>query len=146
MGYVFETMSDERLAEYLDEPRNAVSATTRQDGSPHVSPTWFLWEDEKLYIPLLTSSVKYKNLVRDPRISVCVEGGYPDLTSATITGTVEFITGDEERSWYLRVCERYYHDPADNEQGAETFHRWGEAVTLVVTPTKIHTQDYSGWE
>ena len=58
MGYTFETMSDERLVAYLGEPRNAVSATIRKDGSTHVSPTWFLWEDAKLYIPLLTSSVK----------------------------------------------------------------------------------------
>ena len=88
----------------------------------------------------------YKNLARDPRITICVEGGYPNLTSATITGTSEFISDAEERKWYLLICERYYDDQEVNRQGSETFHGWSEAVTVVVMPTKIHTQDYSSWE
>ena len=146
MGYTFETMSDERLAEFLAQPCNAIVGTIGRDGSTHLSPTWFLFDDGQVLIPVLKSSVKYRNLVRDPRISVCVDGAFPDLSAVMIDGTCEFVEGERELEMYLRICRRYYDNDADNEQGSRTFHDWGDGATLVVTPTRILTQDYGDWE
>ena len=146
MGYTFETMSDDRLAEFMAEPRNAIVGTIRANGSTHLSPAWFLYDDGKLHVPVLKSSVKYRNLSRDSRISVCVDGAFPNLSAVMINGTSEFLEGEPERDLYLRICRRYYDNDADNEQGSRTFHEWGDAVTVVVTPTRILTQDYANWE
>lgn len=123
MGYEFETMSEERLAAWLSEPRNAVVATIRKNGATHQSPVWYLYEDGVFNIPVLVNSVKYRNLERDPRISICMDGGYPDLSAVTVTGTAEIVRGRRERDMYERICRRYYDNDEDNRKGSETFHR-----------------------
>ena len=146
MGYVFEVMSQERLVQWLGEPRNAVVGTIRKNGAVHQSPVWYLYENGLFYVPVLVDSVKYRNLERDNRISICIDGGYPDLSAVTVTGTAELIRGEREREMFLRICRRYYDNDEDNEKGSETFHNWGEAALIIVTPTRIRSQDYSDWE
>jgi F420H(2)-dependent biliverdin reductase len=48
-------------------------ATTRADGRPHLTPIWFVWHDERLWICTSGRSVKAHALTRDPRVSVALE-------------------------------------------------------------------------
>lgn len=48
--------------------------TLRRDGSPHTAPTWFLLIDETFWIASSTVNVKVKNLQRDPRVSLAIDG------------------------------------------------------------------------
>jgi PPOX class probable F420-dependent enzyme len=146
MGYQFNTMSQERLDEFLNEPRNAIVATIRKSGSPQLSPVWYLYENNKFYFPVLTDSLKYKNLKRDPRVSICVDGAYPDQRAVMVNGTADFIEDKREAELYLRICRRYYEAEEDNPQGSETFHTWGTVAVAVVTPHRILSQDYEDWE
>lgn len=46
----------------------------RRDGSPHTTPAWFLLIDETFWIASSTVNVKVKNLQRDPRVSLAIDG------------------------------------------------------------------------
>jgi len=64
-------MSDPRLL----SDRNIWLATVRADGRPHLVPIWFAWVNEHFYICTEGKSVKVRNLLANPRISVSLEDG-----------------------------------------------------------------------
>ncbi len=62
----------------LDTVRTGKLATVRADGRPHVVPIWFdLDTDNTLYFNTWHTSVKAKNIRRDPRICLCVDDERP---------------------------------------------------------------------
>src|ERR671914_763350 len=68
-------------------------ATTRPDGRPHVVPLDGIWLDDAWYFGGSPSTVKHRNLTRNPRAVLHLE----DATSAVIVeGTCEVIQADEE--------------------------------------------------
>ena len=54
-------------------------ATTRADGQPHLTPIWFVWLHERVWICTSGRSVKARALTRDPRVSVALESGRTPL-------------------------------------------------------------------
>ena len=42
--------SEDKIAAFLAEPRNAVVAGTRDDGRPHATPNWFHWDGARFYV------------------------------------------------------------------------------------------------
>jgi len=77
-------MKPEVLEEYLEEPYTGVIATLRRDGRPYTVPVWWLWKDGAIWLTGTYSRVWCKQLLRDPRASLCIESGPP------MTGHVEF--------------------------------------------------------
>lgn len=146
MGYQFETMTEKRLDEFLSEPRHAIVGTIRKNGSPQLSPVWYLYEDGNFYFPILADSAKYRNLQRDPRASICIDGAFPDLRAVMVDGDATMIEGERESELYRRICRRYYESEEECLEGEETFHKWGKAAVVMVTPRRIRSQDYQDWE
>ena len=52
-------------------------ATTMKDGSPHVTPIWYMLEDGRILVNTTTARVKYFNIKRDNRVCFLVDDGYP---------------------------------------------------------------------
>ncbi|GIG39986.1 nitroreductase/quinone reductase family protein [Cellulomonas phragmiteti] len=48
--------------------------TLRRDGSPHVTPVWFLLEGGTCWIASSTVNVKVTNIQHDPRVAIAVDG------------------------------------------------------------------------
>ncbi|MFI6638869.1 pyridoxamine 5'-phosphate oxidase family protein [Streptomyces sp. NPDC050504] len=63
----------ERLAE---EP-NVWLCTVRPNGSPHVTPVWFVYghESSRWWIGSDLGAVKVRNVLADPRVSLALEDG-----------------------------------------------------------------------
>jgi PPOX class probable F420-dependent enzyme len=59
--------SDDKIAAFLAEPRNAIVAGTWADGRPHATPNWFYWDGERFYVSTTRSRAKYRIFRRDPR-------------------------------------------------------------------------------
>jgi general stress protein 26 len=55
-------------------------ATARYDGRPHLTPVWFIWYQEKLYIAIGRESQKYANLYRNQNVALSI----PDTDSVII--------------------------------------------------------------
>ena len=71
------------LDQFLAEKRNATMATIRANGSSQLTPVWFNWDGEQFTISITTDRAKYKNLVRDSRMSLCIDDvtGYAYVTA-----------------------------------------------------------------
>jgi PPOX class probable F420-dependent enzyme len=90
-----------RIVEILSQPHLARLATAAPDSlQPHVVPVWFLWDGENLWISAFASTRKAKEVARNPRISVVVDGGGPPEDGLTwgvlLEGTAELISSPPE--------------------------------------------------
>ena len=51
---------------FIEEDRHAVLATNGRSGLPQLTPVWYLFEDGVLYVSAQVTTVKVRNLRRDP--------------------------------------------------------------------------------
>jgi PPOX class probable F420-dependent enzyme len=63
-----------QLDGYLRTHKNAVMATIARDGHPQLSNVLVAYRDGKLLISITETRVKYRNLRRDPRVSLTILG------------------------------------------------------------------------
>jgi PPOX class probable F420-dependent enzyme len=71
-------MTDEALKQFLRTHRNAVLATARKDGRPQLSRVLAVYRDnDTIWMSITEDRVKYRNLVRDPRATVMIDGDSP---------------------------------------------------------------------
>jgi PPOX class probable F420-dependent enzyme len=125
-------MSDAEVRTFLASApaHTAKLATVRADGRPHVAPVWYDVEDGgAIVFNTGESTVKGRNLRRDPRASICVDDDRPPFSFVLVEGVVELSDDlDEVRSWATRIARRYMGDERADEYGA----RNGVAGELVV--------------
>ena len=133
-------MADFDIDAILNAAVNAVLATNRRDGAPHISPIWYLYEDGRFLISIGANSVKARNIRRDPRVSLCIDQGHPGGWAVTVDGTAALI--EEESAWRddvdWRIILRYHETEADARHYDETKPDWGPSALLVVTPERIY--------
>ncbi|MGE3961830.1 MAG: PPOX class F420-dependent oxidoreductase [Dehalococcoidia bacterium] len=66
-------MSDAQVNELLSEAHVSVLGTVDADGSPAQAPVWHLWRNGELFVLTSRSSRKWRNIQRNPRVSLCVD-------------------------------------------------------------------------
>jgi PPOX class probable F420-dependent enzyme len=123
--------------------RHAIVATNRKHGPPQLSPVWYVYEGGKLYISIRAGCAKHVNLMRDPNISVCIDGGREDVRAVMFYGVAEI--HDESapltREMRWKVVSAYYPD----EAAARSYYKRNEstpAVLIVVDPDRVVSQDF----
>jgi len=70
---------DSKVEQRLQTEQNLWLATVRPDGSPHLVPIWFVWVDGKIYLCTGGNSVKVRNLMQNPHVSIALEDGVHPL-------------------------------------------------------------------
>ena len=70
---MIDQLSDEALA-LIESAAVATVVTLNADGSPHISAAWIGLEDGELVFATLPDQRKLRNLRRDPRIGVTLQG------------------------------------------------------------------------
>ena len=144
MTLEFTTMSPEEIDTFLAETRHAVMGTNRIDGSPQLSPVWYLRREGKLYTSIYDKSAKCFNLKRDHRVTVCVDGVYPDARYVVFYGTAEIVA--EQSEWRDEIesalAYRYHESSAEAEQYLRETSKTG-AVLLLISPQKILSGNYN---
>src|SRR3979409_1479277 len=65
--------------ERLTKARTYWIATTRSNGQPHVMPVWGVWIDDAFYFSTGQQSRKARNLLQNPRCTICCELGEAQL-------------------------------------------------------------------
>lgn len=68
----YAEMSQAQIETFLQAPRFAIVGTNRKNGPPQLTPVWYLYESDRVYVTMFADSAKCRNLRRDPRVSVCV--------------------------------------------------------------------------
>ena len=125
----------DRLRAFFGERRYAVLATHDPDGGIHLTPIWFLFEDDRFYFASSSGSRKVKNLERSVSASVVVDAREPGRERwVSASGPVEILRDGEARSINARIRRRYLAPKAlDGPIGAALAS--SDDVTLRLAPT-----------
>lgn len=92
--------------EFLESQQHAIVATIQPDGTPQLTPNWYWWDGEVIWISTLDWTVKVRNLRRDPRITLCIESGKRRGNYVQVFGTAEVFEGDV-RETTLDLIRKY---------------------------------------
>jgi PPOX class probable F420-dependent enzyme len=104
------SLSDGEVKAFLLEgTRTAKLSVVRKDGSPFVTPVWFLLDDDgSVVFETERRSVKGHALARDPRVSLCVEDDRPPYGFVRLDGVAEISEDSPELlAWTTRIAARY---------------------------------------
>ena len=72
MNLVIPTKVPQSHVDLLTKRTLAHLATVHHDGSPHVTPMWFDWDGDEAMFSTIGTSQKALNVLRDPRVALCV--------------------------------------------------------------------------
>ena len=124
-----------RLGKFLEPSRIAIVATIYQNGMPHLTPNWFVFDGGRIAISTTKERIKYRNLARDARMSVCI---FSELTAAdyvTVSGPVSISDGDSIWPVTRHIIERYV--PAEHVEERVAQLRKQNRVILSLSPESV---------
>jgi PPOX class probable F420-dependent enzyme len=111
-------------------------AIVRADGSPLVAPVWIDRDGEQIVFMTSADTIKGKSILRDGRVSLCLDNETPPFDFVTISGSTTTSTdADELLAWSTRIAGRY--------MGADKAEAFGKRnavpgeMVVRVTPTNI---------
>ena len=141
-------LSAEEITGFLQQRNlHAIAATIASDGAPQLSPVWYVYEPPRMVISIPAGSAKHRNLKRDPRIGVCVDGGRADVRAVMLYGRAELIESDSETNaarlteYRWRIIRAYY----DTEEEARRYYASVEDVPhvlVLLVPERVVSQDF----
>jgi PPOX class probable F420-dependent enzyme len=129
----------------LEGTRTGKLATTTRNGSPHVSPVWFVLDGEDIVFTTGRDRVKGRHMRRDPRVAVLVDDEHPPFAFVHVRGRAELAENAPDMlEWTTRIGGRYMgHDQAD------AFGRRNavpEELLVRVRPERVIAKaDVAGW-
>ncbi len=102
-------MSSPDVDAFLAEPHIGVIATLRQDGRPYTVPVWHLWDGTHFWVSGTESRVWCRQLMTEPRLSLCVEAMAPVPGHVGVDGLGEVLRPPEFDIWPIsrQLAEKY---------------------------------------
>ncbi len=122
----------------LSEAHVAVLATIGRGGAPAQAPIWYLWIDGAAVMLTGRSSRKWRNILRDPRVSLTVDTKQPPYHVVTLEGRAEEIEGDY-RALIKQAAIRYLGTEAGERYAAQSTSGGPESVIFRVTADRTVT-------
>jgi PPOX class probable F420-dependent enzyme len=130
----------EELRAFLGERRYAVLAT-HETGGIHLTPIWFLFDDDRFFFASSSRSRKVVNVGRVPSASVVVDRREPGRERwVSASGPVELVRGEEAQAVNALIRRRYL-TPEAVEGPIEADLAASDDVTLRLTPAKWRSWD-----
>lgn len=117
--------------------RTGKLATVRKDGRPHVVPVWFTLDGPDIVFMTDSRTIKYKNMQRDPRASLCVDDEQFPFAYVAIQGTakIEALAPAELLPYSMRIAGRYVGQ--DRAQAFGERNAVEGEVLIRLSPTKV---------
>ena len=129
--------------EFLGQTLVGVISTVDASGRPRSAPIWYHWEDGGAYFFTGRRTLKWRNIVRKPVASLCVDWREPPYRSVILDGSVEEV----QRPLYdlvLSMAVRYYGEEEGGEFAEGYREQSEDTVIFRLTPTRV--ADYTGDE
>jgi PPOX class probable F420-dependent enzyme len=130
----FSCVLSEKQLDFAARPLLCKFASTNIDGSPHVTPTWFMYEDGKFVITTPQNTVKARNARRDNRVALLMDDGESYLM---VRGNARIRTGSSPKRITEKLAMRYEGEEG-KKKAAELLKE--PHITIEVTPFKIISQ------
>jgi len=120
----------------------ATLSTEGPDGSAHLTPVWYLFEDDKLYVGCPSSSRKARNVSERPKVSLVVDvrrAGSERWVSASGSGVI--LSGEPSQRLNKKIVERYLTDEAMNNPSVGGVFLAGDDATICLSPETWRSWD-----
>jgi F420H(2)-dependent biliverdin reductase len=75
--------------ERLMTASNLWLAAVRGDGRPHLTPIWFVWVDDRIWLCTQRDAVKARIVVARPKVSFALEDGNAPVTGEGIASLID---------------------------------------------------------
>jgi PPOX class probable F420-dependent enzyme len=82
-------------------------ATIRGDGTPQVTPVWVDYDGEHVVFNTAVGRAKYKNIQRDPRVTVEVLNMENPYEYVMVSGRAEMQEGDDAERHIDKLAKKY---------------------------------------
>ncbi len=125
----------DRLREFIAPPRIAMVATIGKNGMPQLTPNWYAYTGGEIIISITKQRVKYRNVVRDPRVAVSICSEPLAEEYVTVSGSARIIDGDEIWGPTRQILGRYL-EPDKAVQMLDQL-RQQDRVLLALTPERV---------
>jgi PPOX class probable F420-dependent enzyme len=108
----------------LETAQNLWFGSVRPDGRPHLTPVWFVWHKDKIYLSTDPKSVKIDNIRLNPQVVAALEDGtHPVICE----GTAAILSTPYPEALLAEFFRKYEWDvPADKQ-----YH-----MVVEITPSK----------
>jgi Pyridoxamine 5'-phosphate oxidase len=127
------------MRRFLDERRPAVLGSHLPGGGIHLTPIWFLFEDDRFFFPTSSGSRKVKNIEVSRSGSVVVDGRAPGRERwVSASGPVDILRGAEAQSINARIRRRYL-TPGALSGSIDATLAASDDVTLCLVPEEWHS-------
>ena len=128
---------------FLEEVRFGVLATVNADGSPQQTVMWYELRGDTIVMNTRRGRKKDRNLIRDPRASLCIEEGNRYVT---LEGVIEMVDDPAIAQADIAGLARRYHDPDMAEKMGREVFASQERVTLVLHADRTDVHGFDGEE
>lgn len=135
------SMSEAQVNDLLSEPHVSVIGTVDADGKPALSPVWHQWHNGVAYVLVSRSSRKWKNILRNPAVSLCVD----TKTAPYRAVIVEGVAAEDPRDYgdLLREVAIHYLGESRGAAYADKSTATNEdSVVVRITPSRVISWAY----
>ena len=107
-------------------------ATVMPDGTPHVTPVWIDYDEERDRVLVNTERgrQKYRNAERDPKVGLSMTDPEDPYRALSIMGEIEEVTTEGAREHIDELSRRYFGEDYPSEIQTER-------VLLVIRPERV---------
>ena len=123
----------ENRRDILEKKGLAHIATIGPKGGPQLSPVWYGWDGTHLKFSTTKARQKYKNLVRNPRVSASIVDPDDPFRYLEIRGVAE-IEDDPDKAYIGEMARKYLGKDYPLNQADE------ERVVVKIRPKHATTQ------
>lgn len=125
-----------RVERFLETEPVIWLSSIRQDGAPHLVPTWFVWDGESIVIRSRPHAKKVRNLAHDPRAMVALGDAEDDFDVGLLEARAEVRgVGDPltplPRQFVAKYRERIAALGITPDEFAATY-----SATITLTPSR----------
>jgi PPOX class probable F420-dependent enzyme len=118
---------------FLERPLFGKLATLMRDGSPQVTPVWYMLERGKLIVNTARGRVKYWNMKRDPRVCLLVDDGY---SYVSVFGAARLATERDAMKDIETLAVRYRGEKRGRADARNRYWKM-KRVSFEVIPTRL---------
>ncbi len=134
-------MTREELVSFLEKAKFARLGTYNDDGTIHIAPIFFKYDNGQILMATQDPSRKVRNIKRDNRVIVLIDTTDVPFKGALIYGTAQLdyedVITQRVAIFERRLCREEAETYARRLSG-----KW-KCVILRITPTAIASFDYS---
>ena len=122
----------EKIKTFLEKQRIAVVATIKKDGSSQLSPNWYIYLDDSIYISTTKNRAKYWNVSRDNRVSLCIYSEPLASDYVILEGKCDILPKQKIFPITEEIVKLYVPDDLDQDRVSQI--KKEDRVLLKITP------------